>query len=110
MRSAGCPIRLATVNILLVRKVLLRSASVSPEQAVLRERREIVAHLRALAKRRRLDAREFASKKLGNAYGAAATCVREADVYTAAAQQVEMRGQRPSASFSGKGRKQSHVT
>jgi hypothetical protein len=81
----------------------------SIERAVRRERREIVAHLRSIAKRRLLDARKFASRKLGNAYSAAATCIREAEVYAAAAEQVEMRSQRSSANFSGKGRKQSHV-
>jgi hypothetical protein len=102
------------VKILLSRKAMLASSRLrrtnrAIEQAVQRERREIVAHLRALARRRLLDARKFASRKLGNAYGIAATCLREAEVYSAAAEQVEMRGQRPSANFSGKGRKQSHV-
>jgi hypothetical protein len=83
----------------------LQRADRSIEQAVQRERREIVAHLRALAKRRLLDARKFASRKLGNAYSIAATCIREAEVYAAAAEQVEMRSARQPASLSGKGRK-----
>jgi hypothetical protein len=83
----------------------MRRTNLAIEKAVRRECKEIVAHLRAIAKRRLLDARKFASKKLGNAYSIAATCIREAEVYAAAAEQVEMRAARPSANFFGKGRK-----